>query len=61
MGRRGECECGGEQGGKESVSVEVSGETRRVCGGERGGEESVSGGERGGKESVSVEVSGEVR
>ena len=30
MGRRGECECGGEWGGEESVSVEVSGEERRV-------------------------------
>ena len=28
--RRGECECGGEWGGEESVSVEVSGEVRRV-------------------------------
>ena len=24
MGRRGECECGGEWGGEECVSVEVS-------------------------------------
>ena len=31
MGRRGECECGGEWGGEESE-----------CGGEWGGEESVS-------------------
>ena len=27
MGRRGECECGGEWGGEESVSVEVSGDS----------------------------------
>ena len=32
MGRRGECECGSEWGSEESVSVsvEVSGEARRV-------------------------------